>query len=110
MSSYCNAIAQNCSYLCCNASGLCPVTSGNCAFYYYSPVILGIGAIIGIVIGGIVFITAVIAFSCWLCRRRRQNLLAGQAGVTVMMQGVPQQQYGSPTYGKAPPGGQNQPV
>jgi hypothetical protein len=102
MSSYCPSYSQNCAYGCCTFSGLCPTVSSNCYYYYYNTVLLSVGAIIGIVIGCIVFIIAVIGFSCWLCRRRRQRLLnSGNSGVTMVMTGQVQQPvYGQPVYGQ----------
>lgn len=112
MSSYCYSYAQNCNFGCCDANGICPISATNCYYYYNSVIILGVGAIVGIVIGCIVFIVAVIGFSCWLCRRRRRMLAGSGAGVTVVMTGQAtgypptygQVAYGQPAYGQNPVG------
>lgn len=89
MSSYCASIAQNCYLNCCNASGLCPTSYTSCYYYYYTdPVLLSIGAIIGIVVGCLAGVAAIIGITCWLCRRRRMLATGGGGGVTVMMTGA----------------------
>jgi hypothetical protein len=74
MSSSC--IIQNCALNCCNSTGLCPSSITGC-YYFYSNYIpeavasLAVGAIIGIVIGGILLLAGIIALIVCCCRRCR---------------------------------------
>jgi hypothetical protein len=108
MSNNCNIYAQSCEYSCCDYNGFCTTSSSNCYYYYNGNVsaVLSIGAIIGIVIGCLAFVGAIIGFSCWLIRRRRLNMpfKTGGGGMTVVMTGGLNQTEMSgypPNYGQA---------
>lgn len=61
----------NCYWNCCNYYGYCPTYSRDCYYYYSDPAITA-GAIIGIVLGIIVFIF-IIVLIIWCCRRYRER-------------------------------------
>jgi hypothetical protein len=90
MSSFCSASSQSCVEGCCDKFGECPSFYGNSCYYYYSSsskmvsyiIRLGMGQIIGIAVGSVMFVLVIITLICWY-RRRQAQLLMSNAGVGI---------------------------
>ena len=100
MSLYCNSNAQNCYTNCCNSAGYCPSSTASCYYYYNSnsavaaavSAALGTPAIIGIAVGGVVFLILMAICICCCCRRMKRKaeaLLAVSAATSMMNSPMP---------------------